>query len=280
MTTQRPPTGKGYFVWIISRCAGGDPARLAAMARGAGLAWVALKIADGTVVYNGDPAAHVAALQSAGVAVWGWSYVYGRAPVVEAGRAVERVRRYGLAGYLINAEAEYKAPGMGARAREFVQALREVEPGLAVGLCSYRYPSLHPTFPWAEFLAGCNFHAPQLYWLEDSRPAAPALQLARSLDELRARRDLPVVPIGVASPNDAGSWYPAVAQLDNFDEAAHALGLPGVGWWSWQHAERQRDFWAAIAAHRWDAPAPPADPDSAEKARVLAHAEAILTELR
>lgn len=256
MTSIRHPVGKGYFVWQLGRCAGGDPARLATMARGAGLAWVALKIADGTLAYNGDPAAQVAALQAAGVAVWGWSYVYGRAPVVEAGRAVERVRRYGLAGYLINAEAEYKAPGMGAKAREFVQALRDVEPSLAVGLCSYRYPSLHRTFPWMEFLAGCDFHMPQVYWLEENSAAAPALNLARSVVELRALRELPIVPIGVASPNDPGTWWPTPAQLDNFDAAAKTLRLPAVGYWEWGHAERRPDLWARLAGHDWGAETP------------------------
>ena len=52
--TARYPTGKGLLVWIISRCAGGDPARLAEMARAAGLDWVAFKVHDGSGDYNGD----------------------------------------------------------------------------------------------------------------------------------------------------------------------------------------------------------------------------------
>lgn len=252
----RYPTGKGYFIWQLERCAAGDPERLAGMAAAAGLAWVAIKVHNGIATRNGDISRHVAALAAAGVAVWGWGYDYGALPEKEARLALERVRAFGLAGYIINAEKEYKAPGMSTPALRFVDVLRTEGRGLPVGLCTYRFPSLHPEFPWTVFLPACDFHMPQVYWLEDSRPSAPAEQLARSRAELLSLWNLPFVPLGVSSSNDAGTWEPSVAQLDNFDSAVRAAGLPGVGWWSWQHAEREPTWWAAIAAHDWHRPAP------------------------
>lgn len=274
----RWPVGKGMFVWRIARCAGGVAEMLAAMARAAGLGWVALKVADGTLIYNGDLQAHVQALKAGGVQPWGWSYIYGGNPVVEAGRVIERVRRYGLAGWLVNAEHQFKEPGMGRAATLFMEALRDGLPDLPIGLCSYRYPSFHPQFPWREFLALSDFHAPQVYWLEDNRPTAPAQQLARSVSELRAIRDIPIVPIGVASPNDAGTWRPTVSQLDNFHAAVRVAGLPGVGWWEWGHAELRHDVWRAIAGHWWEvAPAPP--PPDTSAARIEALARLIIAEV-
>ena len=40
------PIGKGYFIWLLYRVAGGDPKRLAQLCKDAGLSWVALKVAD------------------------------------------------------------------------------------------------------------------------------------------------------------------------------------------------------------------------------------------
>lgn len=257
----RFPTGKGYFIWQLERCAGGDPGRLAAMAVAAGLSWVAIKVHNAAALRNAERAPHVAALRAAGVAVWGWGYCYGVVPEKEARLALERVRTFGLAGYIINAEVEYKAPGMSTQALRFVNVLRAEGQGVPIGLCTYRFPSLHPQFPWTVFLPACDFHMPQVYWLEDNDPHAPSRQLARSQAELLRLWDLPFIPLGVASPNDAGTWRPRVVQLDDFDSAVRGAGLPGLGWWSWQHAERDSAVWAAIAAHPWGGSPPAPVPD-------------------
>jgi hypothetical protein len=277
------PTGKGYFIWQLERCAGGDPARLADMSAAAGLSWVSFKIHNGTAPRNGDLSRHVRALADVGVASWGWGYCYGHAPETEAHLAIDRVQGLGLAGYMLNAEREYKEPGMATRATRAMLVFQTRAPGLPVGLCSYRYPSLHRTLPWREFLAGCTFHNPQVYWLETNDPGEPRRQLLRSLGELRAYRNLPVVPIGVASPNDAGTWRPTLAQIDDFNIAVRGASLPGVGWWSWEHAERRPDVWAAIARHPWAAPpSPPSPPAPSEPdlAVILSRLDAIELELK
>lgn len=243
------PTGKGMFIWQLKNCAGGDPARLAAMAAASGIKWVSIKIADGIVSFNGDISPAVRALKAAGVSVWGWSYVYGYRPEDEARRAIDRCNYHGLDGYHLNAEHEYKQAGRAVMAKRMMDVLRMSAPALPVGLCSYRFPSLHSEFPWKEFLDGCTHHAPQVYWLENDSSLAPGGQLARSVRELKLKRDLPIVPLGVASPNDAGTWLPSIPQLDNFHAAVKSNGLPGWGYWSWEHAERRPEVWAAIARH-------------------------------
>ena len=79
------PIGKGYFIWLLYRVAGGDPRQLAKMCKDAGLSWVALKVADGGYPFYANeykktvdlvPAA-VQELHNAGIKVFGWHYVYG-----------------------------------------------------------------------------------------------------------------------------------------------------------------------------------------------------------
>src|SRR3972149_3810291 len=48
--------GKGYFIWQVWNCERGDAQAIAAKARQAGLTHVLVKIGDGTLPYNVDPA--------------------------------------------------------------------------------------------------------------------------------------------------------------------------------------------------------------------------------
>jgi hypothetical protein len=259
------PTGKGILIWQLKNCSGGDPVRLAGMAQAAGFSWVAIKAANGTADFNADlfmPAKSV--LEAVGIQVWGWQYLYGAniytgASIAkqEAEAAIRNINRYGLAGWIMDPESEYKRKGAAAWADTYVTMLRSTFPSLPIGLCSYRYPSLHPELPWHNFLRRCDFHAPQVYWIDAHNPV---VQLARSWQELRSLRDLPVIPIGSAYAEHG--WQPTVNELDSFDQEAHILGLPGLGWWAWDDhgLEEHPDYWQAVSAHEWGAPIPPAPP--------------------
>lgn len=250
----RWPTGKGYFIWMLPRCAGGSPSGLAAACKSAGLQWVTIKVSEAGGPFGGNIKPWVDELRDAGVAVWGWGYVYGAKPEAEADIAAARVKEFGLDGWMIDAESEYKAPGKAAAAKTYTLRLRNAIPDKGIGLCSYRYPSLHRELPWAEFITGCDFHCPQVYWISSKATAAPGVQLEKSVAELKALRDLPIIPVGVACDNpisNGGNWRPTVAQINNFDSTAQQMGLPGVSWWSYQHAEAIPEFWNAIAGHKW-----------------------------
>lgn len=265
------PTGKSMMIWQIDRCAGGDPVRLADMAQAAGFSWVAIKAADRYYNFNqGDPAwggpnllpGVVDALRSVGVKVAGWQYIYGAnwlkqsIAVREAETAIDNIQRFGFDCWIIDPEREYKRPGAAAWANIYMTALRAACPQVSIGLCSYRYPTVHPELPWAEFLRRSDFHCPQVYWIQAHNPGA---QLRRSVSELRALRDLPVVPVGAAYYEPGYKWQPTVADLNEFDQTAHDLQLPGVTWWEWggKGAEYHPDWWAAITAHNWGQPIPP-----------------------
>lgn len=275
----RYPTGKGDFIWQLWHCAGGDPVRLADACVEAGIAWVAVKLHDGPNPHantRGQLTECVAALRAVGVSVWGWGYVYGFLPAAEGRTAAELTLAYELDGYLIDAEVEYKHKR--AQTFTFCFSLRQHLPNHPIGLCSYRFPNSHPEIAWDVFLDICDFHAPQVYPIGNISPADFGKQLQQSVDQLRLKRDLPIVPIGPACPHPVNVpanspqaqmfpilthyangtvdvlWSPTVVQLNNFNAAARALDLPGVGWWSWQHAEERPDWWAALAAHQWQAP--------------------------
>ena len=249
----RHPIGKGYYIWNLSRCGGGNPARITEMALAAGLSWVTIKLHDGPNEHANtrqNLAAVTLALQSAGIKVWGWGYEYGILPEAEASKAVELTNRYGLTGYIMDVEHEYK--GKRDQARRFCDTIRAKAPDLPLGLASYRYPKLHGEIAWDVWLAISDFHNQQLYWMGTSLPTSPEHQLIRSRNELLEKRDLPMVPTGVASPNDGDTWRVTVPQLDNFHAAARKLNLPGICYWSWEHAERvDPSWWVAIARQEW-----------------------------
>ncbi len=258
--------GKGLFIWQVSACEGGSPQGITNRARAAGLSHVLLKIADTTWAFgfdslNRDRVAPVAAaLRGRGIQAWGWHYVKGNDPAGEARVAVERTRALALDGYVIDAETEYKQAGKARAAETFMQHLRAGLPDTPVALSSFRYPGYHPQIPWAQFLQGCDYNMPQVYW-EQAHNADQ--QVARSTQELLALMpSRPVVPTG--SAYGAGGWRPTAADLRRFFDRAQALGCTAANAYSWDWAGRpeNRDLWEAVASYPW--PPPPRPPDVSE----------------
>jgi hypothetical protein len=253
------PTKKSYFIWDITKCSGGDPGFITQAAKDIGLSWVAIKYTDGAAPFcpfGYDAKKYKILLEQTsiqlkeqGIQVYGWGYTYGKSntyAISEAKAASEAIAHYPLDGWLIDAESQYKVPSGKAWANQYGGYLRSANPELPIGLCSYRFPVYHPEFPWNEFLKYCDFHAPQVYW---EGAHNPGVQLQRSVKELRALKDLPIIPVG--SVYAAGGWEPTVADLNLFDYTCRIMALPGVSWWSWQHAQARAEWWEAIKAQDW-----------------------------
>jgi hypothetical protein len=243
--------GKGLWIWNVSRCEGGDPQAIARVSAAAAFDWVALKVADGAYPSNRAPVApHLsllppvaAALRAAGLQVWGWQYVYGDDWQGEAAAASRQAEALALDGFIIDAEAEYKRPGREAIAARYLDQLRAETPGLPLALSSYRYPTLHPEFPWDAFLSRVDLNMPQVYW-EGAHD--PADELARSVAEFDARAiRRPVVP--VAPVYRKGDWAPTAADICYFRVAAGRLRLSGWSFFSWDECRRDLpDVWAVV----------------------------------
>lgn len=246
-------TGKGIYLWRIKDCEGGVISDIVTMAKKANFSHVIIKIADGTVGYNfteddGDMAKALAqALQAVDIEPWGWQYIFGRDPVGEAKTATRRMRETGCVGFVINAEKEIRdiADNDTVVGRYF-DGLHETDywAEIPIALSSYRYPEVHPKFPWQAFIdwLGCenDFMMPQVYWKEAHNPA---FQLRECLRQYAKITDLPILPTG--SAYCASGWCPTNEEIEEFACEALGLGLPGINFWEWK-ATRAGGFWHTV----------------------------------
>ncbi len=234
--------GKGILIWQGKNWGDGSPQAAAQACKDMGLSWVGLKIGDDAspkyASYADMPAA-VRVFRAAGLFVWGWHYVYGGvrirkdgtayrygpSPEQEAAFAVKQVADLGLDGYIMDPEKEYKVMEPAPRAALFTAGLMRMRGPIA--LCSYRFPRLHPEFPWTEFLAAADVHMPQVYW----GPGRAVPDLDQSASELLLKRRLPFVPVGRAYIGD-GHPGPTQAEVRAFMQRAEDRGCPGLSFWA------------------------------------------------
>ncbi len=228
--------GKGYFIWKIKECEGGDAQAIASLAAEAHFSHVLIKIADGASPYNIDQVNNVdlvppvaQALRAQGIAVWGWHYVYGDAPESEARIAIQRVRNLDLDGYVIDAEGNYKEDGKKEAAKKFMSKLRADLGDFPIALSSYRFPSFHPRLPWREFLEKCDLNMPQVYWEFAHNPAPQLSRSVREFQDMTPSR--PVIPVGSAYKRN--QWAATPADVLEFLQTAKALNLTAANFWEW-----------------------------------------------
>lgn len=251
-------TGKGMFSWIIERC--GEPVDLAHRAKEGGCKHVLVKLADGVYPYYGrNYASHstrdytmelVGALRDEDVEPIAWQYVYGNNPVLEAQTIVARLRLAGLDKLIVNAEVEYKAPGMGSRAVQYCQKLKSEMPGIRLGLSSFRFPTYHREFPWGEFGQFMECYMPQVYWQGAHNPVE---QLGRCLREYAnlPYPNKPIYPTGAAYK--VGEWRVLPGEDTAFMRAAKDLyRLGAVNFWEWYQATVYLPYcWNEISTFDW-----------------------------
>ncbi len=245
--------GKGFFIWKIWDCERGDAQSIASAAQAAGLTHVLIKVADRSSPHNIDSKTKAdlvppvaAALRAKGIQVWGWHYVYGEDPAGEARIAIRRVQELGLDGYVIDAESEYKQPGRQAAAQRFMSELRKALPKLPMALSSFRFPSYHPQLPWREFLEGCDYNMPQVYWEQAHNPEAQLKRCAMEFQALNPYR--PLIPTGPGYKWNG--WRPTEDDLAGFFKTVQALNLPAVNFFSWDECRRDlSSLWDLIAKY-------------------------------
>ena len=160
----------GMWIWNLKSTEAGDPVAQARVAKEAGITDVMIKIANGTAIFNYDEKTGrdycldtIKSFRAVGVTVWGWQYFYGWNPSGEAKVAIDQVRRYGLDKFIVDAEKDIK--GYGAKpAEDYLHAIKGGMPGVTIGFTTYRWPTLHPDFPWKPLLDHCAIAMPQVYW--------------------------------------------------------------------------------------------------------------------
>jgi hypothetical protein len=135
--------------------------------------------------------------------------------------------------------------------------LRKDLPHTPIALASYRFPSLHPTLPWRNFLAKCDLNMPQMYWQGASNPRAQLQRCKEEFDSMNNRR--PVVPIGSAYTEHG--WTPKPGEVTAFLDEARRLELSGANFWEWAQA-RKVGLWDTIATFDWEKKKPKPQPVS------------------
>jgi hypothetical protein len=246
----------GMWIWKIKDCEGGDALAIAAAAKQAGFTRVYLKVADGGYLFNVTNGKDlcpdtVKVLHAAGLEVYGWQYFYGY-PTYEIAAAVKRIQTLMLDGYVLDAEAEFKTADGGNKAAQIVNGIRSACPNTPLGFSSFRFPSLHPEFPWSAFLSLCDFNAPQVYW-EQAHNAGD--QLRRCVAEFSGMKPLkPILAVGPTYKNNG--WAPTVEETAEFIETAKTLKID-ISFFSWDECRRDTpQLWKTIS-NQGTTPPPP-----------------------
>ena len=249
--------GKGYYLWKVDRVEGGNPYKIAEVAKQAGLSHVMIKIADGRYNYNVDKEKNidlipplVEALRARGIQAWGWHYIYGKYPQTEARRSIERVRELNLDGFVVNAEKEFKFSGMDVPAKIYMQEVRKNLPNTPIAISTYRYPSYHRPFPFETFLQYSDINMPQVYWVQSNNPGAQLLKSMREYQNISPWR--PYFPTGAAYGEHG--WRATPEQVTAFLSAVRDYDLPGANFWEWYYSKQnQGALWKPVQDFYWPA---------------------------
>jgi hypothetical protein len=254
--------GLGFLIWKLSAM----PADLNGMADSLaqlGVKWLSIKVAEGSLAFNQDGGSDkkllefMAIMQGHEIAVGGWHYVYSTNPGPCGDRGLERYEKLKtLDHYLIDAEAGWSEPyGMPAAAKLLMSKLHNG--GFDVGLCSYRYPSNFPNFPFSAFLnhEKNDFVAPQMYWEAAHNPVE---QLMKCWGEYKGLTDKPFIPIG--SSYGAGDWEATTEDILAFAEACYLNRFPAYGFYSLDYIIKHMKLDWLKAAARYSDPLPPPPP--------------------
>lgn len=261
--------GKGFMIVNIGDCEGGNPKVIANLANSCGLKHIAVKIADGPWRWNFLRSGQdlipelITELHKYGIRVWGWHFVYGHQPLIEANIAIRRLLELpGLDGYIMDAGSSFI--GQPDLAEDFTEQLRNSLPDTPIALSSFRFPQTQVNFPWNKFLSKCSWNMPQVYWLGSSSSGD---QVRRSVAQYNQMApDCPIVPIGSAfeesySERGRKRWYkPTPAEVNDFLNTAVSLNLPAATFFSWDWCRtRLPEVWDTIAAFHWPGVTQPVD---------------------
>jgi hypothetical protein len=231
-----PLSGRGMWIWYVSRSSGGSLAAIIATARQYGISTLFIKAGDGAGAWSQFNPSLVAALHSAGLRVCGWQYVYGNNPVGEAQVGAQAVRE-GADCLMIDAESEYE--GKYIQSQTYLAQLRRlIGNGFPVALAGFPYIDYHPGFPYSVFLGpgGAQYNTPQMYWVDIGTSVDNVYTHTYAYNRVYSRQ---IDPLGQVYNN------PPPGQIIRFRQLSRSYSAPGLSWWDWQEA--RPSGWRALA---------------------------------
>lgn len=232
--------GKGFFLWNISQCEGGDPERIASIITSMGLSHLIVKVADGTQLYNMDKKTNqspvssiINTIKARNIAVWGCQSVYGLNPEAEVKLAIKCIKELSLEGFVVDAGEAFEQKGSSRKASIFMTRLKQALPGVPIALSSFRFPSMHPSFPWRPFLEKSDLIMPKVFWLDTHGNVGK--DLYRTIHEYQnILPDIPICPTGPLFK--VWGWMPHYDEILEFLSTAEALGLKAINFFSLESA--------------------------------------------
>jgi peptidoglycan hydrolase-like protein with peptidoglycan-binding domain len=232
-------SGQAMWIWVLDRTEGGDPARIAARARAAGVETVFVKSGDGASLWRQFTRPLVTALKAQGLRVCAWQFIYGRRPAAEARVGAASVAR-GADCLIADAETSYE--GRYASAATYLRVLRaRIGAAFPLAMTSFPYVDLHPSFPYSVFLGpgGAQVNMPQVYWKDIGDRVDRSLARTVQLNRVYAR---PIHPVGQLYQ------APSTTEVLQFGRLAAAYAVPGLSWWEWTFASPR--LWNALPRTR------------------------------
>jgi hypothetical protein len=234
------------------------PAEQIAAWKEIGVQWVSIKVRDYTREYNRYSGSNtleefLIACDESGIKVGTWHFIHTTNMAKQAALISADIRDFKLSHLMIDAEENQRVyPGAFWKsypryrviqcAREYMDNLA-LPDGFPVGLCSYRYPEVHPAFPFQAFLEHPRMTMinPQLYWQGSHNPG---YQVAKSLNQYRKLSSLPFYPIG--SAYEEHGWAPSAKDIGEFTAVCQENFNGTYGWYRWGHAKKRESWLTAM----------------------------------
>jgi hypothetical protein len=231
-----PFTGRAMWIWVLGVSNQGNLSSIASQSHRYGIGTVYIKSSDGTGMWSQFNSSVVSTLQSDGMRVCAWQFIYGNHPTLEAQAGATAVRR-GADCLVIDAEGQYE--GKYASAHAYITHLRQsIGSSFPVALAGFPYIDYHPAFPYSVFLGpnGAQYNVPQMYWRDIGTTVDNVYAHTYFYNRLYQR---PIYPLGQVYNS------PPRRQLIRFRQLLNVYGASGVSWWDWQEAKAYT--WPAIS---------------------------------
>lgn len=259
--------GKGVYIWQPGTIEDGDPERIAARLKMAGVQCATIKICDGFKVLPGlEPLFQTLRNHGILTAAWGYSYL-NRAPFKEADVVAQACHLYQPDFYLIDVETEVEGNTGGAKM--FMNELRPAVAGLPLGLNTFWNAREHPDFPWAAFLDAVDFVCPQVYW-RGVNPVGKLSESQASYENLPGAPDRPM-PMVAGDLLVSRGVKPTAQQVTEFLAAADSDPfIHGVLMWAADDTQTTPDLWQAFSKYQWKGGGPTIPPQPMGWAKVKA----------
>lgn len=291
--------GKGMYLWLVYRIAGGDPEKIGRLLAEAKIERLDVKVANGNAEYNVPKWSNptwgrnvkpewVAKLrQHWDGKIMGWTFNLGWDAAGEANQAVKQVRELGLDYYGMDAESVFeKQPNAEERARIVCSEFKQQEPDTPLMWVSWplwKNPyqdSRYFGYRWHKWevaraaMQFCDFASPMVYW-----PNTGVWWAKFWLDNsIKQWTDLvttkPIIPIGRLYTGDGGTC--TAEAVAAFGKDVRDKGLLGESWWAFHYGMKDAAWWSAMSAlNGWQPAAIPTVPVPAWRNEITAWARSM-----